>query len=155
MIYWQRIVVSTQALVGDPGELPVHVQGLDAVTLMNLPAAFGADTLTQLDLLDTGFLPVELPAPPPPLVVSRMQLQRQLLREARTDGGDGSLLDEIEAAVAAQEATGTVQGRDLGLYWKETSEFHRDHPALLAFTAVLGITPERLGEIFAAAALLT
>lgn len=63
---YQRIVVSTGALVGAPGELPINLVGLDPDTLANLPAHLSPATLAQLDLADTGFLPVADPPPPPP-----------------------------------------------------------------------------------------
>lgn len=66
---YQRITISTGENVGEPileGGLPIYVQGLADVTLADLTAAFSTDTLAQIGLLDTGFLPVVMPDPPPP-----------------------------------------------------------------------------------------
>lgn len=63
---YQRIKISTGENVGEPGPLPDVLVGLDDSTLADLPAAFGVDTLTQLDLLDTGFIRVADPPPPAP-----------------------------------------------------------------------------------------
>lgn len=79
MILYQRIQVSTGAHVGDPGSLPEHLVGLEDSTLANLPAALSPETIEQLSLADTGFLPVDVadPSPPAPRVVARIDFMRR------------------------------------------------------------------------------
>ena len=56
------------------------------------------------------------------------------------------LLDDIEAAISASG------DRSLQLYWLETSEFHRSHPAVLQIAEAEGLTSSQLDDLFRAAA---
>lgn len=88
-------------------------------------------------------LPTDAPdAPQPvPFKVSRMQAKQALLA--------AGLLATFDAAVAAS-------GDDeLKLYYAETSDFHRDHPALVAFMTARGMTDEQVDDLFRAAILFT
>ena len=78
------------------------------------------------------------PPPPVPALVSRMQAKRALL--------DSGLLPTVEAAIAASDDAA------LQLYWAEASDFHRDHPALIAMTAALGMTSGQVDDLFISAA---
>jgi len=88
-------------------------------------------------------LPTDAPdAPQPvPFKVSRMQAKQALLA--------GGLLATFDAAVAASG------NPVLQLYYAETSDFHRDHPDLVAFMAALGMTDDQVDDLFRAAALIT
>ena len=88
-------------------------------------------------------LPTDAPDVPQPVPfkVSRMQAKQALLAEG--------LLATFDAAVAASG------NPVLQLYYAETSDFHRDHPDLVAFMAALGMTDNQVDDLFRAAALIT
>lgn len=124
------------------------------VSLQLLPGAlsgYPAELLTRFRITSA-----EVPDPEPeaPIIVSRMQLRRQLLRMPRTDEGEGALLDQFDAAVEAAVASGTLEGRDLGEYWTQTSEFHRTHATLIAFAASQDVDEAAIAEAWSAASLL-
>lgn len=81
-----------------------------------------------------------LASPPVPGSVSRMQAKQALQ--------DASLLATVDAAIAGSGDP------DLQLYWAEASHFHRNHPALIAMTAALGMTSGQVDALFRAAALI-
>lgn len=81
----------------------------------------------------------ETPAPVPAMV-SRLQAKQALLA--------ADLLASVEAAILAGEDAA------LQLYWAEASHFHREHPALIAMTAALGMTSGQVDDLFRAAALI-
>lgn len=78
--------------------------------------------------------------PPAPRIVSRMQAKQALQ--------DAELLATVQAAIAGSGDA------DLQLYWAEASHFHRDHPALIAMTAALGMTADQVDALFRAAAVI-
>ena len=95
-----------------------------------------------LKLMGSARLPTDDPAAPQPVPakVSRMQAKQALLAAGLLATVDGAIASSGDAA--------------LQLYWAEASDFHRDHPALMAMTAALGMTPEQVDDLFRAAALI-
>lgn len=137
MRYQRKQLPSTD--VGAPAALPAELVGLTDETLADLSAALDPDACAALGYTGHGFFPVE-DEPLPPVVpdsVSRMQAKMALLA--------GGLLSTVEAAVGASADPA------LQLYWADASHFHRDHAALIAMTASLGMTSEQVDALFIAA----
>jgi hypothetical protein len=57
MALYQRKTLVPLANVGPPAELPLDLQGLQDVSLADLPVAIGTPAATQLGYLNTGFFP--------------------------------------------------------------------------------------------------
>ncbi len=79
------------------------------------------------------------PPPPVPQSVSRYQ-GREAMR--RTAYGDGTLLEAVEALIAAPETPQLYKDA-----WNDIQTFQRNSPMLLALAAQLGIT-DQLDDLF-------
>lgn len=137
MLKYQK-VDAEGANVGDPGDLPACLVGLQDVSLANLDW-----TDPALGLVGFGFLPVEVePAPAPPTVptaVSKLQAQLQL--------NAVGLLDQVEEIMA-------TKSREAQIYWAATSAIHRDHTIVGDLASDLGLTSEQVDQLFIDAAQL-
>jgi hypothetical protein len=140
MLQYQRIVVSTQANVGQPGALPPARVGLSDASLANLPAALNPQAVTLLGLADTGFLPVV--TADVPQTVTRLQFVTAL----QNAGSYTAVASAINALPV---------GDPVRLYFLNTAIFTRTDPRLLAFAASMGQSAAQVDAVFTAASLIT
>lgn len=93
------------------------------------------DVVTQgWQYLDGSFLPpVRVQNTRIPASVTAFQARAALLQ--------AGLLDAAEAAVTAAE-------KEVQLAWEYATEFNRYSPTLLSLAAALGLTPQRVDELF-------
>lgn len=100
--------------IGEPGDLPLELQGLEDISLADL-----IWTDAALGYHGFGYFPVEVDDPPPPIPVAVTQLQfRRALRHF-------GLYDAVVAYVATQSAE-TIEAFDYA------SMVRRDSPSLNA-----------------------
>lgn len=135
MSYQRKTLPDTD--IGSPAPLPEDIANLDDVSLADLSAALGP-AADELGYAGQGFFPVSDPPPPPaiPQIVSRMQAKMAL--------NNAGLLSSVESAVAVADVATQI-------YWAEASEFHRDHPTLIAMTQALGMSSDQVDDLFTAA----
>jgi hypothetical protein len=138
---YQRKRVSDGSSIGAPGAVPSEIANWSAADLADISAA-SPGAAAALGLAGIGFVFVADPTPPPviPQTVSAMQAQQALLNSGQ--------LDAVNAAVAAGS-------REVQIYWAKTSEFHRNHPTLIAMTTALGMTSAQVDALFVAAAAIS
>ncbi len=142
MILYQKRTLVPAADVGAPGPLPHHLRGLSDASLADLPAALNAGAVTELDLANTGYVPVVIPDPVVFPVLTRPQLILGLKAVNR--------LAAMRTAVAGLPADDEAQ-----VYFKEGAAFRRDDPRLEVIRLAAGtVTPTHLDNAFAAGAAL-
>lgn len=92
---------------------------------------------------DTGYNPsFEPPLPPVPASVTR--------RQALTVLTLGGYINQIEAAIAAIQ---DLQQRIIAqVFWRESQQFERNNPTLIALAYAIGLTDEQLDDLFRQAA---
>ena len=73
------------------------------------------------------------PPPPPAPVISMRQAQLALL-------GAG-MLDEVEAKIATAD-------KKVQVYWRTSTELHRDNEILIGVATTLGMTSEQIDQLF-------
>ncbi|QOC54122.1 hypothetical protein [Caulobacter vibrioides] len=145
-LYGQPFVLNAVQYPGNTIDLWAPEDLVEIGVLPIVPAAPAPEgeviLSTELVLEEGGLMEVATygPPPPPPVPqkVSRMQAKQALLA--------AGLLDDSDAAIAASG------DRSLQLYWAETSEFHRNHPAVMAIGTSQGLTSGQLDDLFRAAA---
>lgn len=138
MADYQRITLVPLADVGPPGPLPADLVGLADGSLADVELAIGIPAATELGYLNTGFLPVAVPVPPPGIVVTNSQLRIAL--------NDAALLDDMDAAIAASPDPND------DIRWRYDSLFNINNPAIVLAMASVGIDRP---AIFAAAQAVT
>lgn len=98
----------------------------------------------QVTLLTGDYSEGVVPVILPPRPLTRRQLRLWLL-------GQGITSADIEAAIGALPAG----ERDAALIeWRDSSEYHRDHPVLVQVAGVLGLTAEDIDAGWAQAVML-
>lgn len=109
------------------------------------------DLWDEAELARFGVTKTAVADPPPPVpdTISASQLKRFLRTMVRTDGQAGTLRTQVDAMIA-----GSGDG-DLQDYWAYTSDFHRDHPRLLAMVQAIHLTSDQVDAAFIAASHLT
>lgn len=136
---YQRIVVSTGALIGAPGPLPEHLVGLENETLANLSAALSPATIAQLDLADTGFLYVADPVPPPP-PPPRAELPKSVVMSRVFAMGFEPQIQQLFAS------NFQLQAQWFSPDWPNV--FH-DDPALMQALGALGMSSDQIAQVTA------
>lgn len=138
MADYQRIQLDPYEEIGPPGPLPLDLQGLQDVSLADLPLAVGEAACAELGYLNTGFIPT--PVPTPVGMVSKVQLFLAAHQLA--------ILDDL---IAGQGVLPT----ELRIIWDWTTYFYRQQPLILAIAAQVGLDDAALDELFALAATMT
>lgn len=139
MIQYQQIIVSTGALVGQPGPLPPMLRGLSDASLGNLSAALTPGAVSQLTLSDVGYVPVV--TPDVPQNVNRLQFVTALQNAGKYNA--------VTTAINALPVTDPTR-----IYFTQALNFGRQDPRLLAFAASMAQSAAQLDALFTAAALI-
>lgn len=110
---------------------------IDGVTYVASDTAHIGATLNE-----DGTFTNPTPQPVIPQVVSRMQALMAL--------ANAGLYDTVNNYM-----TGSTVPLVDKIYWSESSDFHRDHSALISMAGALGLTSDQLDQLFIAASLIT
>lgn len=119
MKLYQRKILSTNTNVGVPDALPQDINGLEPVSLENLPLALGDATVAQLGYVDTGFFYTGDSNVDQPVVrrispydfLTRFTMQERMAIRASTDGVVRDFMDLLNHVPAVElDAVATQQG---------------------------------------------
>lgn len=107
---------------------------------------YGPDDLARFTITATT---IPDPPVPAPMIISRMQAQLELHAVPSPTNAGKTLLDDVNAALAASS------DGSLLIYWNTASDFHRDHPKILAMATAFGWSSDYVDSLFQAASLLS
>lgn len=140
MTYYQRLHVSDQTPIGDPGPLPAELDGLAPESLVDLSWVDSA-----LGYAGQGFVVAPDPPPGPPPVPDSVSIMRaQLVLDA------AGQLDAVDAYMADPATP-----RAHKIIYAKTDKIWRDSEVLAVIAAVLGYDDDQLDDLFRAADALT
>lgn len=142
MSTYQKTVFSTGLDDGDPGLLPEFLVGLPDDVLANLPDHLDPVGIVELGLGDRCFVRLPDPEPQPviPDTVPMYKVRKLLIKQG--------LMPAVEAALEAM--TGEA-GELARVDWEYAPNLVRLSPLVQALGAGIGLTPQQIDELVAAA----